>query len=426
MLRQLAAMTAVLAWLALLPLPAATQEATPTQPVLDSGALLELPALVLTPRDLEAAGFPGFGLSVSTLALGPDLIASTLFFQRLDEPQMRLLAEQLQAVGAQRAYAAWLGTVDPSPGETTRDVIVSIDEYADSAGADQGLEILTIVNDVLDPTAQAITGTRTFGEDSQIILYGQASDPWLDMQIRLGAMNVGIAIIDYTGQIPEVAEIEALAGALLTKIERERAEESPGLSVHGLRLTPAVYSFDSYVRRDGTGTPYAEESEEARQLREATYGPAADVYIVGQFLAPADSVDFESAPRVQNVLARFPNESAAAQYLTDLPDILGANPDFAEVAVRENATQVGDESVAVTYTAVGPDGGPVYLDRVAIREGALVTTVIVRTLGDVPRAATVDALAEAAFDCLHGEGWCPPFPAPSELLPSERQTMDGI
>lgn len=423
MARYLVVITVMLSWLALVPLSAASQEATPAGTPAASATSLDLPSLSLTPQDLDAAGFPGYGLSTSTFAQGPDLVARTKFWQRLDETRMKGMVDQLESAGVERAYTAWLGKVDPASGEYQRDIILSIDEYADAAGAARGLELDTQIDREDQPDIQLLTESRRFGDGSQIVLYGgsgaEGSVPWLDMKIRLGTMNVGVGILEYTGQVPELADIEALADAALAKIGRERDAPPPGLSFHGLRLWPAVYSFDSYVRRDGASEPYAEEAPADRQAREARYGSAVDVYIVGQFLTPADtdeSFDFNSVPRVQHLLSRFASEDAATAYLSEIPAILAADPSFADVAARETSADLGAESVALTYTASAPDGGTYYQDWVSSREGTLVSTIIVRTLGTPAPGAVVDGLAADAFACLHSDAWCAAVSAPADLL----------
>jgi hypothetical protein len=433
MSRRIVAMTLVLVWLTVMPLPAATQEATPDAAPIGSGELLDLPALVLTPADLEAAGFPGYGLDVSTVQLGPALMAAGIFQGMIDDEQMAVVTEELRAAGAQQLHTSWLSLYDAETGALERDILLSAEEYQDAAGAEAGFDVIETLSREIDPSAQDVAATRTFGDGSELVLYGQApeaSSPiatpgsaeapvplTLNLPIRLGAMNVGVSIIDYTRNAPSVADVETLAETLVAKIETARGQEAPGLSFHALRLDPAEYSFDTYVVRDGVTLPYSSETEEERRVRAASYGPAADAYFVGQFVAAGEDGNDEDDYLVQNLVARFPDETAAADYIAELPALFEANAEYGNVTVRADGPDLGDESVAFAYTQAAPEGGTYQRERVAVRDGAEVTTVIVRTLDSAPPVAAVDTLAAAALECLDSEGWCPLAPVPVDLVP---------
>jgi hypothetical protein len=434
MMRYVVVLTFIVASLLLAPLSAEAQEPTPDTSPPAAEAPLDLPALTLSPADLEAAGWPGYGESTGYLAVGPDSVADAFVGGGLTtaEEEARI-ADELRAAGIERFYARWLGHADPDTGETTREILSYIEEYPDAAGADAGFEIIQAASMAVDPTAQRIAGTRTIGERSQITLYGAteaaatpAATPvdaagsgplWLDLAFRLGELNAGVALIDYTGQQPSVADVEALADLLLAKIASEREQETAGLSFQTLRLADAIGSFDAYVRQNGETIAFVGDTEADRQERAALYGSATDGYRVVQYIAVDDDAGFDDDPLAQALLLRFADEAAASAYLAELPALVDADPTFETVTTRAAAPDLGDESVGVAYTTAGPDGGTNHQERVAVRDGADVITVIVRALESAPPVAAVDTLAAAALACLESDGWCPPVAIPDGLIP---------
>jgi hypothetical protein len=122
MVRVFLMLAIVLGSLLLAPTTAATQEATPDASPMAAGGLLDLPALVLSPADLDAAGWSGYGESVGYLAMGPEAVADAFVGGVTTDEEARI-TDELRAAGVERFYASWLAETDPETGETTREVL---------------------------------------------------------------------------------------------------------------------------------------------------------------------------------------------------------------------------------------------------------------------------------------------------------------
>jgi hypothetical protein len=380
-MRRLVVFVLVLASLMVRASGAAAQDATPDASPQTTAAPLDLPALMLTPADLEAAGFPGYGADVSELLTSPESLVASYGFA--DE-----VTDQLQAAGFQRIYAAWLRVIDPETGQIRREVYPYIEEYADAAGAERGFDVIQAANIGDDPAVQIMTGTHTVGERSQLVRYGSgpasgtpvassvaAETPLalsLDLEFRLGPRNAGVMITDFTGTPPDVAEVETLADALLAKLEAAPHLALPGLSVHALRLDGAVGSSDAYVRQDGVTIPVINESPDTRQVRDALYGSAAHVYRT-YFYVPAGDEGVADDVGVQYLLLQFPDAPAAAAYLAELPAALEQSAGFSELTVQSERPALGDDAIAVMGRVSVAPAGTQHVEVVAVQQGPAVS-----------------------------------------------------
>lgn len=364
---------------------------------------LDLPALVLTPDDLAAAGLPGYGHRNSALHTTPEAMSAE--FVGGESLTEALIVDFLGRAGLQRYYVVWFDLVDPETGETVRRVVSSIHEYDDAGGAAAGIEAVAILRTALDPTATVLATTRPFGDQAQMILAETApvvdapTTKLLDVQFRFGQRVAGVTIFDYTDQQPEIATVEALAGIMVDKLQNLAAQEQPGLSFRALRLTGAEVATDVYFRRDGAIMPIAGETAEHLRVRELSYGTAPDVYRTFHFL-PVDPYPTHDL-RVLNLVLGFADEAEAAAYLDTLPDVLAQDPEVGELTVLPDRPGLGDEAITLMEASTGGDSPETW---VVVRDGALVTYVAAGT----DSLAIVDALAAAATSCLQSVEWCPP------------------
>ena len=134
----------------------------------DTGAL-NLPAMVLTPADLDVAGFPGYGkLGDGTFVPLDVLVAYTAAARGLPEDEVRAT---YQDAGWRRFYGTHLGL--PSvPGDSasraTQIAYSFVTEYADAAGAAAAFASLTEHGDSVQARIAAVAGTAVVGDDSRI------------------------------------------------------------------------------------------------------------------------------------------------------------------------------------------------------------------------------------------------------------------
>lgn len=397
----------------------AQEPATPAASPVATLEPFELPALVLELADLEAAGFPGYTIGFSRMA-------------GLPEGTVASPSPTGEWSTMQRFYGIWYSLTDPETGQIPRQIGVLIDEYPDAAGAKFGFDFSLAQNVADDPTAQDVDGTRTIGEETRILLFGmppavatpvagQAEGvvpPWLSLELKfhLGTLVATVSIIDYTGQQPELADVERLAELLLARLTGATRISTPGLGFHALRLHDLPPDFDAYVRRDGVTLPITGEPELVAGLRNTSYGEATDAYRTEQVI-PADEAGTAQDVYVHNVLAHFPYEAAASAAFAGYPATLIALPGIADYQERSPSAVLGDEATLATYIGPRQDAEPFYYVRATVREGRYVMSVTVIQAGQETDAAWVEALAAEAVACLSAEGWCPRVVLPAALMP---------
>lgn len=398
------------------PASMAAQTATPEGSPANANGTFDLPALVLTPDELEAAGLSGFGVSFSMLL--PD--AASYTEEMLDGSSAMAKIQfrfALQEAGFQRGYAYWLGAADADTGEMSRQVLVYLEEYGDPTRAASAYDA---VRELLQPVAVA-DAQVTIGEPAIVTWMGvrpgestpvDGEGVGIDVEFRAGTLNAGVAIQDFGGNSPAVDDVAVLARLLAEKIDATSPSPTSNLSFQALRVSDAYVTSDHYPRRGGEIVPEFAETAAGMEQRERIFGAARNVYQTRQYVARVDG-DFDLAVRMQNWLLQFEDEPAAADYVSGLPAMLASSPGVANV--ESMSADGGDQAIALTYATAGPDGEEYVSQWTAVRVGNVVTNVVVRNLDVAPDAAAVEALAMAAERCLHSEGWCPPVALPAAL-----------
>jgi hypothetical protein len=251
--------------------------------------------------------------------------------------------------------------------------------------------------------------TRDQGQDSQT---GETFQQ-LDLTVQVGNLHAGVAIVDWLGQEPQIAEAEMLARRLLERVETVRQATAPGLYGQVVRLTgeAVIPSLDSYYLLDSEPVRlYGESSlQTIRNDFVLTSGGRIDGYQVHQQIAagtdaPEDDVWFMLDA------SRFADEAAAAAWLTSTPQRIGSNTAFANLEVVQTQT-FGDESIS--YTLSTADGETIYRG-VSLRVGTVVVTIDI-TAPQPPSALAVETLAQVQAACLIAGGCADPLPVPGDL-----------
>lgn len=382
------------------PLP--TTAATPVQ-----NLPLDLAAMVLTSTDLAGAGQDGYGWSAGRI-LSVDNLADRVAWPEGQGETFALTRDTLLYGAAWRqGYEVVLTTIrdfdNPGP---IRDVEIELDAYADPTGAATGFALVPDAYATGEMTP--IEGTVTIGDESRITQI-DAHDPGagtpspeLAIGFRLGHLTARVLIRDQGDRPPTVAEVEALARALDTKIQRSLAEEPPALGLHALRVTPKddmTVAQDGYLRLNGHDTRSAFESTDELATRTSTYGESIDVFTSSTEVAAADSTYSLS---VKTTLYRFATTDQASAWLQEAPDRLKRQSDVTKFTVMPHLAKLGDDAAAITITQnQGGDYPEIWQSAIVfVRVGATVAEVRLERVFDAPSVAAAFELAEQQAECL--------------------------
>ena len=423
---------------------ATTNDASPAVGAESYAGALNLPAMVLTPADLAAVGFPGYGkFADGTFVPFDALVANTAVFRGLPAAEVRAAYE---AAGWRRFYGSTLG-VPSVPGDhysRTNQVAWSfVNEYADAAGAGAAFAYLSRRGDAAYARIDAVTGTKVVGDESRIestVVADPAfgSGTGLSTLFRRDTLIGGVgfevssdaaslmataayvppAAAPVAGSVPTVAAVEPLAARLLAKMEAALAADAPGLSVSALRLdratAPIVYESEGYRVRDGETPPFYGGFADDILALPALFATVEEVYEVEQLLEVGeDPADYN--PYYLLRLIRFAEEDAASAFLAAFPAALaaGAGTTIDTALIVGGAVDLGDESRAIGFgRGFNSDRPAAY--ELYVRVGPTVITVF---LGSTlqPDLAIVEELAAAQVTCLTA-GACAPVPIPAALL----------
>ena len=408
----------------------------------DTGAL-NLPAMVLTPADLDVAGFPGYGrFGDGTFVPFASFVAHTAEFRDLPAAEVEATYE---AAGWRRFYGSSLGL--PSiPGDrasgAAQVAFSFVTEYADAAGAAAAFAALAEHGDRPQARIAAVAGTAVVGDDSRIestVGADSASGPDTELAILFRRGNligsvgfeacctaaslVGTAAYappdawPIPGAAATVAEVETLATRLLAKMEATLAAADPGLSVAALRLdratAPIVYASEGYRIRDGETSPFYGGFADDILALPAVFSSVEEVYEVEQLLEVGEG-PAASNPHYLLRLMRFADEGAAAAFLDAFPAALaaGAGSTIGAASIAGAAVDLGDETRVVGIgEGFNSDLPAAY--ELYVRVGTTVVTVF---LGSTlrPDLAIVAELAAAQVACL-AAAVCAPVPLPAAL-----------
>ncbi|MDP8899772.1 MAG: hypothetical protein M3N33_01185 [Actinomycetota bacterium] len=414
------------------------------------GGALNLPAMVLTPADLDAAGFPGYGKFGDGAFVPLDvLVAHTAESRGLSENEVRAI---YQDAGWRRFYGTHLGLPSVPGNPTSRATQIAfsfVTEYADAAGAAAAFDSLGGHGDDAQARIAAVAGSTVVGDESRIestaVVDSEAGpDTELAILFRRGTLigSVGFELCctvasllgtaayalpdawPIPGSAATVAEVETLATRLLAKMEATLAAADPGLSGAALRLdratAPIVYASEGYRIRDGETPPFYGGFADDILALPAVFAGVEEVYEVEQLLEVGEEpADYN--PYYVLRLMRFADDDAASAFLATYPAALdtGAGSVSGAVPVEGAAQDLGDEALALAFGAVAADSPPAAYE-IDVRVGATVAVVF---LGSTPRPdlAIVEELARAQVACLRA-AVCTPVPMPPALLaaPMER------
>jgi outer membrane protein assembly factor BamB len=407
--------------------------------VQDGGAAPDLPAMTLTPADLDQVGLTGFGTgwvnddNPGWRTIG-DAVADSPAANVVNGGLARIdqLNVDVSRAGWRRQYRQVMTHTNPAhPGSADVGVFSEVAEYADAAGADAALTLLM--------GAQEGGGGPMVGDRLEVArdLYPDDGTR-LVLMFRDGAMLGTVTVFQYW---PPDDDNDAMIGPaalelalrLQERIDDGLAQPGSGLADVALRLatlaTPA--GFEAYRRVNGETLADGDESAADFADREAYYGDAGAVYELRHEFAPPPG--HTVTPFYLDRLFGFADEAAAAAWMEKVPDyvaedVAGSNGTFT-ADQQTDAKTIGDASL--TFATTDQSGEEVsYGYRIYLRVGADVARLSLDAPEELPIADT-DALAAAQAACLQA-GACPQAaPLPPDLAglicpPASQTDVPGV
>jgi outer membrane protein assembly factor BamB len=382
---------------------------------------LDLPAMTLTPSDLEQVGLPDFGMAyVDDHTSGWRTIGDVAY----DSPAHQAGSHgnltldqinfQLPQTGWLRQYRRILALPDPAdPSLVDMSVFSEVGEYADAEGADAALTLLTHGGEAEEFDGDPVGDRLEIRRD---VLYRAGSR--LTVSFRDGNLIGNVVVIRYaTEEGAELAPALLLAHRLQERIAAGVAQPGPGLSGATLRLATLANPAEEegYLRLDGETFPYFGESEDDLAASIAAFRDSIDVYEMFQLLEQSPG---ETVPTVfLNRLYRFPDEEAASAWLEALPpalaeDAANSGGTFA-VEQLADALVIGDESLTFAVT-LQPDMGTLRGYRIYVRVGAYGIRIQFAA-ADAPPLAVAEDLVIAQVDCIRAGSCAKAAQLPGDL-----------
>lgn len=394
--------------------PAPAVEATTTA---GGQTVSDLAAMTLTPGDLAALGLSVYGLDTG-LTIYPDMIVENTAANRgLPEAEVRGIIDRASLEQRYENYLYLLPDEGDQSGFSARMVASYVVKFTDDAGAAAAWEFME--DESQSPTAEDVALTLGIGDQAEATR-DQGQDPQtgetfeqLDLTFRVGNLHAGVAVIDWQGLEPDVAELETLALRLLERIEAVRNLNTPGLYGQVVRLSGegVVTVIDHYFLLDREPLRLYGESLLGSMRRdfEATFQGEIDAYQMQQQIASgAEALEDDSWYLVD--VNRFADEAMAAAWLASKQQRIANNTSFVNAQFAQSPT-FGDESFGYSLTTA--DGATAYRG-IVLRVGSIVISIDV-TGPQAPSATTVETLAQAQVECLNTGGCAAPLPVPADL-----------
>jgi hypothetical protein len=406
----------------------APSAATPAPP--GDGAPVDTAALTLRPSDLAALGLPSYGhanasslrdpVTDSQLEAGGDPAETAALLQLAQETGFIS-----RHVGSLLQPQVPLARLPSGLIAAEKRVTSAVAEFATAEGASRAFTVLTAPDG--NSAVTIVRSGQTFGDESVLRRSrGRDSESGsrlksLDLVFRRDNLLAGVRIIDYTGNAPTIAMIEALGTRLLENIEQRRGEAAPGLGPRMLRMAPLLALVetgrvhDYYMRIDGRNEAEYADVVAAIHAGQPPVSPVATPELeagssqpVATYLFSAPvGVDSGHDPFYVNRLVVYDETAQAAAALRGLGTALGPGyDDVQEVAALQTVPGATMRVYAYSFTQPDHPQGSGYL--VVSQIGALLSVLQVDSPLGVSQAG-VEALAQKQVACLQVAENCSPI-----------------
>ena len=367
---------------------------------------LDLTAMMLTPAEL---GLPGAGLATHSGS-------SRMVFA--EETFGDGSGQDAGDAGWRGSYEGALATLQAADASLYQElVVVRVNEYADAESAVQDFN--AIMRELVASGAQAERSTTTFGDRSAVARWsgidpdtGAANQAAL-IAFQVDALTADVTVFDFTDRSPDLAFLERLAAALLTKIGGELARGDVGVGAQALRLAGETVAteVDRYERRNGEVLPIAGQTGGWFAWRRDAYPGATEEYLVSQVISGGGTSFFVGR------LVAFRDVEAASSTVRAAPARSATRmSEGAEILPLLGAETFGDESLTLTFTNPPADGRTFRGFLVVARVGAVVAEIFVESEQERPPLTTAQELMRAQVACIQSAACPDPVPIPSEPI----------
>ena len=377
------------------PQPTATPRPAPTSiPDLEPPVtgILDLPALVLTPDDLDGAGLPGYEVGLSQLATPEHLGALVLGPMSGPTAPSRMAGTdplRVYTVGLAAPTEEGAGIWDEGA------VAVALWEFPSEQAASTGYFTLSPAwsDSVELATAQPV-GDQSLLESSAYTTGDGRDFRDVTMTFQQGAI---VAVVNAYGPAANAIEpevVERLAERLAGNLDAAAPVAAPlSASVARFEDGGGIGTFDAYLLLDGA---FRQPTWIDNAFDGWRSDGAIDTYNYTLWLPTTPG---PSTTLIDVNIVRFTSERHAAAWMEDQPTIVRASgaTNVEEVA---NLPAWGDERAAFTYTTDWwPDDGPEHRLMTLVRDGDRVAYTVVASLNAFD-PADFAGVAEAQAGCL--------------------------
>jgi hypothetical protein len=374
--------------------------------------VLDLAAMHLFPADLDAAGFPGYGLYPNGGTDFPEAVAAAF---ATDETGTDDLLAEYDRLGFRRAHGMKLSLPtepnDPHSPER-RYVNTWVAEFAQAGpNMDEAWDLFQGMYG-----GEVIAEAPMIGEESRV---SRASMPYDDAGVTLKTVTVtfridrvfaGVVFADLEGRWPLVDQAENLAGQLVPRIEDGLNSDTANLSRYALYAQGGT-SYDRYLKMNDDPVRTYGDDPNTVSPREGFFAAAADACHNEWNVPPGEAGEGDDFAVIDDVM-RFGDEATATKRVDHAAKALPTTdlPEIQEVEVPE----FGDQQFGVTYFSPKDATQAVdkYVRLVHVRVGNLIAQIWIVDVRPIP-AAAADELVRAQADCLAGGGCVGRVPVPA-------------
>lgn len=412
----LLALVLVLNASALFVAPAArAQDATPAATAEASYQRLDLPAMVLLPRD---SAQPGYEAGIGSFASAEDLAA--FMAPQAGVPAGAVLHD-LAEMGFVARYSFSLehpypdGVATPTGIDNPSGMRIEtiLTEFTSAEGAATAFDLIERKLEV--PMGEPdVPLAAPLGDESELTPQADnATDTGLPYQrlnltFRQGNVIADILVTDFANVPIDQAEVEALGATLQERVQAVLAGDAPGLSTRVARPEGPT-QFDGYLVRNHEPfrTNYDTDENFARFV--ASVEGVANVYALRQYLG--------DAPYLETWLYQFAAPEEAGAWLETQAEASFAEQSYDPFDIAEvtDAPALGAASRVFAYN-IAFDPETTASGYVAfIQVGSIIARVGIDSVPEAPLGAVME-LAEAQAACLEQGGCVEPVAIPAALV----------
>lgn len=371
----------------------------------------DLAAMLLRSPDYDALGLDGDVVRYSgSCQTAPQYAAEVAASYGMAPAAM---ASRLEEIGLGDTCEAYHG-VPSDPTQRSAPLVFFrsyVHHFADDDAAAEGFAFLEDESD--DPTHTDIPEGTGLGDESEASVSAGEDEggayQMIDVSFRLGSIEGGVSIRDYTGTAPDPNIAFGLANEMIDRIDAAQAGDTPNL---GSLLAPMAgeglppLGIVQYQILDGVGETNLGESAEAFDERIASWRGAVNVYFFGQVIPPAKG---ERPVQYAVALAEFGSDDEAVAFVEEALQRRRDDEENFDIVENTDVGQYGDASVAIHYGSMA-NGTESQLDRmyVAIDNYVLSSYLVYTT---VP-AGVIEPSAAIQVACIEADGCSDTVPVP--------------